>query len=72
MKRRAKPQKKAGTTWTPEQDRKLKKLIKLNTPTPLMAWELGRTKAAVYAHASKIGKSVKPTNKSPYNRRKKR
>ncbi len=63
--------KNAGKRWTRPQEKKFNKLIKENTPTGLMAWKLGRSKAAVYAHASKKGKSVKPTNKSPYNRRRK-
>jgi hypothetical protein len=32
---------------------------------------LGRTEGAVYQHASSIGASLRPTNQSPNNRRKK-
>ena len=62
----------AKKPWTPPQEKKLKKLIKENTPTGLIAWKLGRTKPAIYSHVAENGMSVKPTNKSPYNRRKRR
>jgi hypothetical protein len=68
----AKKPKNDGKPWTPSQEKKLNKLIKENTPTGLISWELGRTKPAIYAHVSEKGKSVKPTNQSPYNRRKRR
>jgi hypothetical protein len=32
--------------------------------------KLGRTEDAVQSHASEIDVSLKPTNQSPYNRRK--
>jgi len=66
----AKTPKNNGTPWTPAQDKQMDKLIKGNTPTGLMAYELGRTEGAVRSHASEEGKSLKPTNQSPYNRRK--
>jgi hypothetical protein len=52
--------------WTPTQDKQLRKLAAGNTPTGLMAYELGRTEGAVRSHASDIGLSLKPTNQSPY------
>ncbi len=57
--------------WT-QQDATLKKLAAGNTPTGLIAYELGRSESAIYGRASDIGVSLKPTNKSPYNSRKKR
>jgi hypothetical protein len=60
-----------GKPWTPADDKKLDKLIKEATPTGLIAHELGRSEDAVYSHASQTGRSLKPTNQSPYNRRKK-
>lgn len=45
-----------GKPWTPQQESKLEKL--------------GRTETAIYGKASELGKSLKPTNQSPYNRRK--
>lgn len=47
------------------------KLANGNTPTGLIAYELKRSKAAVYSKASDEDISLHPTNKSPYNRRKK-
>ncbi len=58
-----------GKEWTPADDRKLRELARGNTPTGLIAWELGRSEGAIYDHASEIGVSLKPTNQSPYNRR---
>lgn len=60
-----------GQPWTPSQDAKLEKLAKGNTPTGLIANELGRTEDAIYSRASEIDVSLKPLNKSPYSRRKK-
>lgn len=56
--------------WTPTQDRQLRELARGNTPTGLLAYKLGRTEDAVRTHASDIGLSLKPVNRSPYNRRK--
>jgi hypothetical protein len=58
-----------GERWTPSEDRRLRDLAAGNTPTGLIAWQLGRTENAVYGRASEIGVSLKPTNQSPYNRR---
>jgi hypothetical protein len=60
-----------GQQWTPAQDKQLKQLVKENTPTRVMGLKLGRTADAVQQHANEIGLSTKPTNQSPYNRRKK-
>ncbi len=60
-----------GESWTKADDRQLKTLVRQNTPTRLIASKLGRTKGAVYQHASSIGASLRPTNQSPNNRRKK-
>jgi predicted transcriptional regulator len=59
-----------GMSWTSAADGQLRKLARQNTPTRLIANELGRTEAAVRSHASDIDVSLKPTNQSPYNRRK--
>lgn len=67
----AKTPKNQGKPWTPPADATLRKLAKGNTPTGLIAHELGRSKAAVYAHASDLGVSLKPVNQSPDKRRKK-
>jgi hypothetical protein len=43
-------------------------LARQNTPTRVIGLKLGRSEAAVYARASQLGISLKPTNQSPYNR----
>ena len=59
-----------GKSWTKTQETKLKKLARGNTPTRVIGLKLERTPAAVQSKASELGISLKPTNKSPYNRRK--
>jgi hypothetical protein len=56
--------------WKRSDDAKLRELARGNTPTRVMGLKLGRTPAAVQGRASEIGQSLKPTNQSPYNRRK--
>jgi len=58
--------------WTPAEIKKVRELAKRNTPTGLIADALGRTKSAIQNKASEKKISLKPTNKSPYNRRKKK
>ena len=60
----------AGKHWTGDDIAKLRQLARENTPTRVMALKLGRTAGAVYGKADDIGLSLKPTNQSPYNRRK--
>ena len=50
--------------------KQLKQLAKENTPTRVIGLKMGRTEDAVRATASKTDVSLKPTNQSPYNRRK--
>jgi hypothetical protein len=57
-----------GKPWTPKETRQLRELAAGNTPTPLAAWKLGRSVDAVRSKASEKEISLKPTNKSPYNR----
>lgn len=59
----------AGQGWTPKQSRQLRELARGNTPTRVIAFKLGRTEEAVRAKAGGLGVSLKPTNQSPYNRR---
>ncbi len=59
-----------GKSWTPKDVKELKTLAKENTPTRVMGFKLGRTPDSVYSKASDEGISLKPTNQSPYNRRK--
>lgn len=57
--------------WTPSQVQSLRELARGNTPTRVIALKLGRTPAAVQSKATSRGISLKPTNQSPYNRRRK-
>jgi hypothetical protein len=60
-----------GKDWTTGDLSQLKQLAKQNTPTRVMGLKLGRTPASVQQKASQEGISLRPTNQSPYNRRKK-
>jgi hypothetical protein len=61
----------AGKVWTPAEVKQLKALAKQDTPTRVIGLKLGRPVAGVYAKAAEVKLSLKPTNQSPYNRRKK-
>lgn len=60
----------AGKHWTPAEEKQLKALAKENTPTRVIGLKLGRPVGGVQNKASEIGVSLKPTNQSPYNRKK--
>lgn len=60
----------SGKPWTPADNRELKALASHNTPTRVIGLKMGRTPAAVSNQASKEQISLKPTNQSPYNRKK--
>jgi hypothetical protein len=47
----------------------LKQLAKGNTPTGVMSVKLQRPVAAIRSKAQREGISLKPINRSPYNRR---
>ena len=59
-----------GQEWTKEDVKALQELAKENTPTRVIGLKLGRTPGAVQQQASEQGITLKPTNQSPYNRRK--
>lgn len=59
-----------GSAWTPGDVAKLRDLAKGNTPTRVIGLKLARTPGAVSSKASQQGISLKPTNQSPYSRRK--
>jgi hypothetical protein len=67
----AKTPKNSGKNWTSPEVQKLRELARGNTPTGLIAYKLGRSEDAVRSKASDENISLKPTNQSPYNRRKK-
>ena len=56
--------------WTSQEVDALRQLAKENTPTRLIALKLGRSETSIYTKAEREGISLKPTNQSPYNRRK--
>ena len=60
----------SGKPWTPADRKELRQLAKGNTPTRVIGLKLGRTPDAVQSQASRQGTSLKPTNQSPYNRKK--
>jgi len=60
----------SGKSWSSSDVKQLKELAKGNTPTGVIGLKLGRTPAAIHAKASQERVSLKPTNQSPYNRRK--
>ena len=59
-----------GKQWKPDDLAQLLRLANQNTPTRVMGIKLGRTPESVYQKASEENISLKPTNQSPYNRRK--
>jgi len=61
----------SGKPWTSADAKQLRQLAKQNTPTRVAGLKLGRTPGAVQSKASELNVSLKPTNQSPYNRRKK-
>jgi hypothetical protein len=66
----AKPPANHGKQWTPADVSQLKQLAKENTPTRVIGLKMQRTPDAVAQKASTESISLKPTNQSPYNRRK--
>jgi len=66
----AKPPANHGKQWTPADVTQLKQLVKENTPTRVIGLKMGRTEDSVCAKAGENSVSLKPTNQSPYNRRK--
>ena len=58
--------------WKAADVRELRRLARENTPTRVIGLKLGRTETAVRGKAQREGVSLKPTNRSPYNRRKRR
>jgi len=59
-----------GKLWKQEEARKLKELARKNTPTRVIGLLLGRSEESIRAKAYELGISLKPTNQSPYTRRK--
>ncbi|MBS1982882.1 MAG: hypothetical protein JST16_01815 [Bdellovibrionales bacterium] len=66
----AKYNRNSGKAWKPAEVKQIAELAKKNTPTRVIGLKLGRTEDAVRNRASEEGISLKPTNQSPYNRKK--
>jgi hypothetical protein len=62
----------SGKNWTSSQVSQLRTLARENTPTRVIGLKLGRTVGAVRTKAASAGVSLKPTNRSPYSRTRKR
>ena len=60
-----------GKPWTSSQISQLENLANQNTPTRVIGLKLGRTEDSIRSEAAAKNISLKPTNQSPYNRRKK-
>lgn len=60
----------SGKGWVPADTKALTSLAAQNTPTRVIGLKLGRTEDAVRAKAAQLDVSLKPTNQSPYNRKK--
>ncbi len=59
-----------GKQWTAQEEKKLVQLAKENTPTRVIGLKLGRPVGGVRGKAQELEVSLRPTNQSPYNRRK--
>ncbi|MBK8915533.1 MAG: hypothetical protein IPM64_13220 [Phycisphaerales bacterium] len=61
-----------GKPITPQVVSQVRALASQNTPTRVIGIKVQRTEASVRAIAAENNISLKPTNQSPYNRRKSR
>jgi hypothetical protein len=61
-----------GEPWTPADIRQLKTLARRNTPTGVLSLKLQRPESAIRSKAQREGISLRPTNRSPYSRRRAR
>lgn len=60
-----------GKDWSKDDVQDLKVMAKQNTPTRVAGLKLGRTEDSIRDKAKNEGVSLKPANRSPYNRQKK-
>jgi hypothetical protein len=70
--RKANPKykRRSSQPWTSAEVRRLKALAKANTPTGILSLKLQRPPAAVRSKAQRERISLRPINRSPYDRRK--
>ncbi len=60
----------SGKPWSSSEVRQIRQLANQNTPTRVIGLKLGRTEDAIRNRASQESISLKPTNQSPYGRKK--
>jgi hypothetical protein len=70
--RKANPKykRKLGQSWAAADVKQLRALAKQNTPTGILSLKLQRPEGAIRSKAQREGISLRPTNRSPYSRRK--
>jgi hypothetical protein len=56
--------------WTPADRAELARLARGDTPSGVIGLKLKRTPVAIQSQASRLGVSLMPPNRSPYNRSK--
>jgi hypothetical protein len=57
--------------WSEKEVKQLRQLAKGNTPTGVISLKLQRPPGSISSKAQREGISLRPVNRSPYNRRKK-
>ncbi|MFH1343751.1 MAG: hypothetical protein ABIL01_21465 [Pseudomonadota bacterium] len=57
--------------WSEKEVKQLRQLARGNTPTGVISLKLQRPPGSITSKAQREGISLKPVNRSPYNRRKK-
>jgi hypothetical protein len=57
--------------WSEKEVKQLRQLAKGNTPTGVISLKLQRPPGSITSKAQREGISLRPVNRSPYNRRKK-
>ena len=69
--RKANPKykRRSGEPWSTSEVKELKSLARANTPTGVLSLKLQRPPAAIRSKAQREGISLRPANRSPYNRR---
>lgn len=70
--RKANPKykRRARQPWSDQEVKQLRSLAKANTPTGVISLKLERPPASISSKAQREGISLRPVNRSPYNRRK--
>jgi hypothetical protein len=59
----------AGEPWQTDEIKELRALAKQNTPTGVISLKLRRPLGAIRSKAQREGISLRPTNRSPYTRK---